>query len=67
MIHDTPVLLLDDVMSELDSNRRNYLLDSIKDIQTVVTCTGYDDFIRSRLTIDKIYEVYNGNVKEMKL
>ncbi len=67
MIHDTPVLLLDDVMSELDSNRRNYLLDSIKDIQTVVTCTGYDDFIRSRLTIDKIYEVNNGNVKEMKL
>ena len=67
MIHDTPVLLLDDVMSELDSNRRNFLLDSIKDIQTVVTCTGYDDFIKSRLTIDKIYEVINGNVKDMNI
>ena len=67
LIHDTPVLLLDDVMSELDSNRRNYLLDSIKDIQTIVTCTGYDDFIKSRLTIDKIYEVVKGNVKEMKI
>lgn len=66
LIHDTPVLLLDDVMSELDSNRRNYLLDSIKDIQTVVTCTGYDDFIKSRLTIDRIYEVVNGNIKDMK-
>ena len=66
LIHDTPVLLLDDVMSELDSNRRNYLLDSIKDIQTVVTCTGYDDFIRSRLTIDKIYEVVHGTVNEME-
>ena len=67
LIHDTPVMLLDDVMSELDSNRRNYLLDSIKDIQTVVTCTGYDDFIKSRLTIDRIYEVVNGNIKDMKV
>lgn len=67
LIHDTPVLLLDDVMSELDSNRRNFLLDSIKDIQTVVTCTGYDDFIKSRLTVDKIYEVTNGSIKKMKL
>lgn len=67
LIHDTPVLLLDDVMSELDSNRRNYLLDSIKDIQTVVTCTGYDDFIKSRLTIDRIYEVVQGNVMEMQM
>lgn len=67
LIHDTPVLLLDDVMSELDSNRRNFLLDSIKDIQTVVTCTGYDDFIKSRLTVDKIYEVTNGSIKEMKI
>ena len=31
---DTPILLLDDVLSELDKNRQNYLLDSIKDIQT---------------------------------
>jgi len=30
-IHDTPVLLLDDVLSELDSNRQNYLLNSIHD------------------------------------
>ena len=67
MIHDTPVLLLDDVMSELDSNRRGFLLESIKDIQTVVTCTGYDDFIKSRLTIDKIYEVVGGKVNEMNM
>lgn len=62
MIHDTPILLLDDVMSELDHNRKNYLLDSIKDIQTIVTCTGYDDFIKSRLKINRIYKVVNGNV-----
>lgn len=62
LIHDTPILLLDDVMSELDSSRKHYLLDSIKDIQTIVTCTGYDDFIKSRLMINKIYKVENGTV-----
>ncbi|MCR5702482.1 MAG: DNA replication/repair protein RecF [Lachnospiraceae bacterium] len=67
IIHDNPILLLDDVMSELDSNRRNYLLESIKDIQTIITCTGYDDFIKSRLTIDKIYEVVNGTISEMNI
>ena len=66
MIHDTPVLLLDDVMRELDSSRRNYLLDSISEIQTIVTCTGYDDFIKSRLPINQIYEVVQGSVREME-
>lgn len=60
MICDTPILLLDDVMSELDSNRKTYLLDSIKDIQTIVTCTGYDDFIKARLHINQIYQITNG-------
>lgn len=47
MIKDTPVLLLDDVLSELDKSRQNYLLDSIPDIQTVVTCTGLDEICES--------------------
>ena len=46
LIHDTPVLLLDDVLSELDSNRQNYLLNSIHDIQTIITCTGLDEFVK---------------------
>ncbi len=61
IINDSPVLLLDDVMSELDSGRRNALLDAIKDIQTIITCTGYDDFIRERITIDKIYYIEAGS------
>ena len=63
-IHDTPVLLLDDVLSELDSNRQNYLLNSIHDIQTVITCTGLDEFVRNRFQIDKIFEVISGKVSE---
>lgn len=61
-IHDTPVLLLDDVLSELDSNRQNYLLNSIHDIQTMITCTGLDEFVKNRFQIDKIFQVVNGEV-----
>lgn len=63
-IHDTPVLLLDDVLSELDSNRQNYLLNSIHDIQTIITCTGLDEFVKNRFQIDKVFQVVNGTVTE---
>lgn len=59
---DQPVLLLDDVLSELDSSRQNYLLSSIGDIQTIITCTGLDEFINNRITIDKIFKVTNGSI-----
>ncbi|MGN0152379.1 MAG: DNA replication/repair protein RecF [Wujia sp.] len=62
IIKDNPILLLDDVMSELDSGRRDALLSSISDIQTIITCTGYDDFIKERLSIDKIYKVVSGTL-----
>ena len=61
-IHDTPILLLDDVLSELDSNRQNYLLNSIQNIQTMITCTGLDEFINHRFSINRIYKVIDGNV-----
>jgi len=57
---DKPVLLLDDVLSELDSNRQNQLLNSIGDIQTIITCTGLDDFINNRFEINKIFKVTGG-------
>ena len=63
-IHDTPVLLLEDVLSELDSNRQNYLLNSIHDIQTMITCTGLDEFVRNRFQIDKVFHVIDGHVSE---
>ena len=60
---ETPVLFLDDVLSELDSKRQNFLLNSIHDIQTVITCTGLDEFVRNRFEINKIFRVVNGMVK----
>ena len=62
IIHDTPVLFLDDVLSELDSNRQNYLLNSIHDIQTVISCTGLDEFVKNRFKINKIFKVVEGKV-----
>lgn len=61
---DNPVLLLDDVLSELDSNRQNYLLNSIGDIQTIITCTGLDEFINNRFEIDKVFQVKEGKIKD---
>ena len=61
---DTPVLLLDDVLSELDSNRQNYLLNSIGDIQTIITCTGLDEFVNNRFEINKVFKVVEGTIQE---
>ena len=61
-IRDTPILLLDDVLSELDKHRQNYLLDSIRDVQTLITCTGLDDFVNHRFSINKILHVDKGHV-----
>lgn len=62
VIHDTPVLLLDDVLSELDHNRQNYLLNSIHDTQTMITCTGLDEFVNHRFSINKVFKVVEGSV-----
>lgn len=61
-IKDKPVLLLDDVLSELDQNRQNFLLQTINDTQTIITCTGLDDFVKNRFHLNRVYEVKNGTV-----
>ena len=65
MIKDIPILLLDDVLSELDSNRQKQLLESLNNVQTIITCTGLDEFIENRFNIDTIYEVIGGTVNKM--
>ena len=61
---DTPLLLLDDVLSELDSNRQNYLLNSIGGIQTIITCTGLEEFVNNRFEINRIFKVSNATVTQ---
>ncbi len=45
-----PVLLLDDVLSELDENRQRFLLKQISNMQVLITCTGVEDIIRKNET-----------------
>lgn len=66
MTKDTPILLLDDVLSELDSNRQNYLLNSIGNIQTIITCTGLDDFVNNRFEINKVFKVVKGTASDLQ-
>ena len=64
IINNTPVLLLDDVLSELDSNRQNYLLENIKGIQTIITCTGLEEFVKNGININQTFEIVNGTIKD---
>lgn len=61
---DYPVLLLDDVLSELDGERQNHLLSAIAPIQTMITCTGLEDFVNNRFPIDRIFKVVSGTVTQ---
>lgn len=64
IIDDRPILLLDDVLSELDKNRQRYLLSSLKDIQTILTCTGIEDFLNQEIEIENMYHIENGRIKK---
>ncbi len=58
-----PILLLDDVLSELDSSRQNYLLQSIANTQTLITCTGLDDFVQNHFQADQTFHVVRGGIE----
>lgn len=62
IIKGNPVLLLDDVLSELDRSRQNHLLNNIGDIQTIITCTGLEEFVNHRFEYNKIFHVTSGEV-----
>lgn len=62
LVRDYPIFLLDDVLSELDGERQNHLLSAINHIQTMITCTGLEDFVNNRFQIDKLFRVVDGTV-----
>lgn len=63
VIKETPILLLDDVLAELDNSRQNFLLDSIKDdIQTIITTVDISNFESKYLKDVTIYNVKSGIV-----
>ena len=60
--HDDPILLLDDVLSELDETRQDYLLSGISQTQTMITCTGFGDISRSNFKINKAFHIVSGGI-----
>ena len=55
-----PVFLLYDVMSELDPERQNYILNHIKGIQSFITCCDPSNV--ARLKSGRIIEIKNGRI-----
>lgn len=62
VIGEYPVLLLDDVLSELDLSRQRYILNSIKKVQTIITCTGIMDIKDYLDDHVKIFNVKDGAI-----
>lgn len=61
-IGEYPILLLDDVLSELDASRQSHLLDAIKDrVQTFVTTTGVEGLHHHTLENASIFRIQSGN------
>lgn len=63
-IKDMPILLLDDVLSELDNSRQKMLLQNIEGVQTFLTCTGMDGLIEHQFPMNKIFHIVNGCTEE---
>ena len=55
-----PICLLDDVMSELDENRQNYILNNIRNCQSFITCCDTSNI--KNLKEGKIIKIRNGGV-----
>lgn len=62
MTQDEPLALLDDVMSELDISRQDYILNHIKDCQVFITCCDKETVLR--LKKGKTFHISNGNLLE---
>lgn len=59
-VGEYPVCLLDDVMSELDPNRQNFILNRIKEMQTFLTCCDPENV--KNLKAGKIFKVSGGEI-----
>lgn len=60
VFNEYPLLLLDDVFSELDENRKNRLFERVKDVQTIITTTKFD-LVNSNINAN-IIKVEDGKI-----
>jgi DNA replication and repair protein RecF len=59
------ILLLDDVLSELDSRRQRFLIEAMKDVQVFITATDIDDKMLELLPKGWVFNVKGGSVKRL--
>lgn len=59
---ESPVLLLDDVLSELDRERQNYLINSLENTQVFITTTEISKEVEESLGDIKCFTVENGKI-----
>ena len=64
-INNNPIILLDDVLSELDRNRQKQLIAGIEGMQTLITCTGLEEFVDSSPGTTNVFRVENGGISEI--
>lgn len=62
-IGESPILLLDDFMSELDAKRRKNFLNNIGTTQVIITCT---DEIKENFEKESVFFVNNGEIEIIK-
>jgi len=59
---ESPIVLLDDVLSELDTSRQDYILNAIKNRQIFITCCDPNTVLK--LGKGSCFEVINGNISK---
>ncbi|CAM5572388.1 DNA replication and repair protein RecF OS=Lysinibacillus sphaericus OX=1421 GN=recF_2 PE=3 SV=1 [Lysinibacillus sphaericus] len=63
--NETPILLLDDVLSELDDYRQSHLLNTIQgEVQTFVTTTSVDGIHHETMEHAQLFHVKQGAIEE---
>lgn len=65
-VGEYPILLLDDVLSELDNKRQTLLINSLQDVQTIITCTSINEVKEYRFKSRNIFKVEGGTVEKIE-
>lgn len=60
---EMPILLLDDVLSELDFSRQKFLISALSEVQLFITTTEISDYIRETLSDNFIFVVEDGKIR----
>lgn len=64
---EDPILLLDDVLSELDTNRQKFLIHSLDNVQIFITTTEISEDLQENLPAGDVFYIEKGKVKKVNM